>query len=138
MIKLTEEIITQIVDEMESTDVTCIECGAKYFHAPMCQKGFGLSGEELVQRLQTRAAEIQKRKTLPSSQCFRCGETATGTAWLAYHGYAAILEAKPACEACSLDGNDGRPSGFLPNVVTKNTSVIHRVLKESFIGVTHT
>ncbi len=137
MIKLTEEAIAQVAEEMYSGDGTCIECGGKYFHTPLCQKGFGLNRKELVQRLQKRATEIQSRENLILDKCSFCGKDAEGTFWVAYHGYAAILKANPSCEDCSVSqsGDDGRPSGFLPNTVTKSTYTVHRVLKDFLVGL---
>jgi hypothetical protein len=38
----------------------CIECGATYFHAPGCKHGFGLSAEQIQERLKKRGRGIKK------------------------------------------------------------------------------
>lgn len=130
MTELTKEIIAQIIEEMRSGQVVCIECGGQYFHAPLCRRGFGLDGEELVQRLKGLAAKIQQREQSHPS-CRRCGRPAEGTFWEAYHGFTAIVSVTACCEVCSNElhpEDQTRPSGFLPGVVTSDPFEVQRLL----------
>lgn len=129
MTTLTEQIIQQIAEDQYSGRTTCIECGTQYFHKPLCQKGFGLSSDELFKRLKERAALLPKSNQNPT--CKHCGsEPAVGTFWIAYHGYTGILVASPSCLKCGSDrrSDGGRPFGFIPGLVTTNTAVVQRRL----------
>jgi hypothetical protein len=101
----------------------CIECGMKYFHAPFCQHGRGLSPSELARRLKDRVAKLQ-----PDNIMFcHCGTVATGTAWVSDHRRVVILEARPVC-GVHAEFDDSRPHGVVMNVVTNSTSEVQTCL----------
>ena len=131
--KLTDEVIKRIAREsMEGK--TCIECEGKYFHDATCKRGFGLTKEELVRRLQVRADEILSRPQVKPIIC-NCGVLAEGTFWIGYHNLVAILSVNPVCISCSerlsLSEDIGnRPHGFLPNYITTSQMDVHDKLDE--------
>ena len=127
---LTQEAINEIVKRQDVDG--CIECGAKYFHTSKCRHGRGLAADVLYQRLQKRAQQIAPTLQIALQSC-HCGRPATGTLWVKYHQYHAIVSAMPACETCAGVFSDpgGRPVGFLPGVITNDTSRVEEVLAKS-------
>ena len=122
---LTQEAINEIVKRQN-----CVECNAQYFHTAECRRGRGLAAGVLYQRLQERAQRIVPATAL---RLCHCGRQATGTLWVRYHQYSAIVSAEPACETCASVFSDpgGRPVGFLPGVISNDTSRVKEVLAKS-------
>jgi hypothetical protein len=133
----TKEIVMRIVDEFPQ----CIECGddhlashpPTYFHKDFCLRGAGLDAATLIKRMTERWLELLRREDarlthLPmtkSLSCRDCGARATGTGWVAYHNKTSVLEAFPLCDAHAyFDDKDNRPHGFVPGVITTDTTAI--------------
>jgi len=143
ILHFTKDMVRRIVDEFPR----CIECGddhlashpPTYFHKDFCMRGAGLEANELVKRMTERWFEIERRDESkrgrnshpPSTSCRDCGAPATGTGWVAYHNKAVVLEAFPLCDAHSyFDDKDNRPHGFIPGVITDDTTEVQRRLRE--------
>lgn len=122
-IHLTSDSIRRAVTEFPN----CIECGNQYFHKPFCQRGAGLSPNELVRRLKERVAMLLPDTVL---RC-HCGELAIGTAWVADHKMTVVIEARPVCDA-HTEFDDDRPHGVMMEIVTKDTTEIQRKLAALF------